>query len=447
MQYLCSMNPLDRLTQTALHQLNIPQLNAMQDAAIAAVASGKDVILLSPTGSGKTLAYLLPLLARLQPDVKQVQALVLVPSRELALQIEAVFKQMQTGLKVNCCYGGHPIQTEINNLKEPPALLIATPGRMIDHLDRETVDLAQVHTVVLDEFDKSLEFGFQAQMEYALRSIPHLKQRILTSATDLLLIPAFVGIQSPTRLDFLSERGTVEKLLVKKVVSPDADKLETLLQLICQLGPQAMLVFLNHREAVERVSEFLAAKGVLHEFFHGGLDQNQRERTLIKFRNGSTRILVTTDLAARGLDIPEIAAVIHYHLPNNEDSFTHRNGRTARMFAEGAAYVIVGPGEQWPSFIDPQAPIETLVTGLPIPSQPEWATLYISKGKKAKINKIDIVGFLSKKGGLEKDDLGLIMVKDDCAYAAVRIDKVQGVLRATKDEKLKGVKVIVQVAR
>ncbi|HEX2898810.1 MAG TPA: DEAD/DEAH box helicase [Bacteroidia bacterium] len=431
----------------ALRQLNIELLNPMQEAAIAAIDAGTDLVLLSPTGSGKTLAYLLPLLPRLQPGHSCVQALVLVPSRELALQIEDVFKKMQTGFKVNCCYGGHNIQTEINNLSEPPALLIGTPGRVIDHIDRGTLGLDQVHTVVLDEFDKSLEFGFQPQMEYAIAKMPALKQRILTSATDLAQVPGFVGLNAPQRLNFLSERGTVEKLEIRKVVSPEADKLETLLQLICKLGEQAMLVFLNHRDAVERVSQFLDEQGVLHDYFHGGLDQNMRERTLTKFRNGSCRILVTTDLAARGLDIPEIAAVVHYHLPLTEDAFTHRNGRTARMHAEGAAYVIVGPGEKWPAYIDQDVPTEELPANVQLPQQPAWATLYISKGKKAKINKIDIVGFLSKKGGLSQEDLGLIMVKDECAYVAVKRDKIQEVIRQTKTEKLKGIKVLIEVAK
>lgn len=441
------MNFLDPKAAQALDNLNILQLNAMQEAAITALQQRQDLILLSPTGSGKTLAFLLPLLARLQGGQARVQALVLVPSRELALQIEDVFKKMQTGLKVNCCYGGHNIQTEINNLSEPPALLIGTPGRVIDHLDRGTLDLDHVETVVLDEFDKSLEFGFQAQMEYAIRKMPALQQRILTSATDLAQIPEFVGLHTPQRLDFLAERDAVEKLEVRKVISPEADKLETLLRLICKLGEQAMLVFLNHRDAVERVSQYLDEQGVLHDYFHGGLDQNMRERTLTKFRNGSSRILVTTDLAARGLDIPEIAAVVHYHLPINEDAFTHRNGRTARMHAEGAAYIILGPGEKLPYYVAADLPTERLPETIQLPQQPAWSTLYISKGKKAKINKIDIVGFLSKKGGLEKEDLGLIVVKDECAYAAIRRDKIQDVIRLTKNEKLKGIKVILELAR
>lgn len=433
--------------EAALQHLQITELNAMQKAAIAAFELGKDLILLSPTGSGKTLAFLLPLLGRLEAGNKMVQAVVLVPSRELALQIESVFKKMQTGFKVNCCYGGHNIQTEINNLSEPPALLIGTPGRVIDLIDRGTLNVSQVKTIILDEFDKSLEFGFQPQMEYAIGKMPALKQRMLTSATDLEEIPEFVNLRTPLRLNYLHHRATVEKLRIRRVYSPEADKLKTLLQLISRIGDKAMLIFLNHREAVERVSQHLTQQGLLHDYFHGGLDQDIRERTLIKFRNGSTRILVTTDLAARGLDIPEIEAVIHYHLPLNEDAFTHRNGRTARMHAEGAAYVITSPLEEWPMYMDSANTEAEFPEELNLPGEPQWATLYISKGKKDKINKVDIVGFLSKKGGLAKDELGLIVVKDECAYAAVKRDKLEEVLRLTRNEKLKGIKVLMELAR
>ena len=431
-----------------LESLQISTLNDMQLAAIAAIPQGKDVLLLSPTGSGKTIAFLLPILERLDPQNPNIQALVIAPSRELSLQIEAVFKKMQTGFKVNCCYGGHNIQTEINNLSEPPALLIGTPGRIIDHIDRGSLDLSEVQTLVLDEFDKSLEMGFQKQMAYALSKIPHLKQRILTSATELQEIPEFVQIvEAPIRLDFLENRASIEKLQIKKVSSPVPDKLDTLLQLICHLGEQAMLIFLNHRDAVERVSEFLAAKGVLHDMFHGGLDQNLRESTLTKFRNGSTRILIATDLAARGLDIPEIEAVIHYHLPSKEDAFTHRNGRTARMHGTGSAFVILGPNEELPKYLNENLPEEKLDKNAPFPPQPAWATLYISKGKKNKINKIDVVGFLSKQGGLERDDLGLIVVKDECVYAAVKRTKMDDLIQKTSGLKIKGQKAIIEIAR
>lgn len=430
-----------------LSALGIAELNPMQHAAISTLNAGHDLVLLSPTGSGKTLAYLLPLVERLDAGKKEVQALILVPSRELALQIEVVFRKLNSGLKVNCCYGGHPIQTEINNLSVPPALLIGTPGRVIDHIDRGTLDLSGAITVVLDEYDKCLEMGFVPQMEYALGKMPGLQHRVLTSATGLEEVPEFVGMREPVMLDYLLDLDTAARLEVMVVHCPETDKLDTLMRLICTLGDQAMLVFLNHREAVERVSAFLDANRVEHEHFHGGLDQRLRERTLVKFRNGSSRILVATDLAARGLDIPEIAAVVHYHLPLTEDAYIHRNGRTARMHAEGAAYILLGPEERWPDFMDDHLPEFHVSPRAPLPTPTPWVTLYISKGKKAKVNKVDIVGFLCQQGGLPKEEIGQIAVQDDCAYVAVRRDRARAVLREVRGLKIKGQTIIVDIAR
>lgn len=444
--YGCRVNALPTNTSERLRALGIETLNPMQEAALAAIATRRDVVLLSPTGSGKTLAFLLPLVAQLDTQPGHVQALVLVPARELALQIEDVFKRLQTGLKVNCCYGGHDIRTERQNLSQPPALLIGTPGRILDHLQRAHVDLSRVRTLVLDEFDKSLEFGFHESMAAIAGELPALEQRILTSATDSVELPEFVGLRAPLRLDFVGAAATAPRLRVAQVVSPDADKLATLHKLVCKLGTASTLVFLNHREAALRVSSFLGARGVVTAAFHGGLDQDVRERTLAKFRNGSSRILVTTDLASRGLDIPEIEAVVHYHLPNSPEAFTHRNGRTARMHASGAAYVLVGPGESLPEFVARDLPIETLPARDVLPPPPEWVTLWFGKGKKDKVNKVDIVGFLSQKGRLAKDELGLIEVKDFHAFAAVKRARVDGVLKLVRDERLKGQRVKIERA-
>jgi len=253
-------------------------------------------------------------------------------------------------------------------------------------------------------------------------------------------------LRAPVRLDFVAKHDTAPRLRLAKVLAPDPDKLATLFKLVCKLGTPPTLVFLNHREAVERVSEFLASRGVVNAAFHGGLDQDVRERTLAKFRNGSSRILVTTDLASRGLDIPEIEAVVHYHLPSTPEAFTHRNGRTARMHASGAAYVLVGPGEQLPEFVARDIAIERLPERDVLPPPPEWVTLWFGKGKKDKINKVDIVGFLAQKGRLAKDELGLIEIKDFHAFAAVKRARVDGMLRLIRDERLKGQRVKIERA-
>lgn len=431
-----------------LAKLNIRSLNDMQLKTAETIREHDHLILLSATGSGKTLAFLLPLLASLDPDEKLCQALILVPSRELALQIDSVLKQMQTGYKVTSCYGGHKREIEENNLVQPPAIIIGTAGRMADHIRRNNVDLRKIHFLVLDEFDKSLELGFLEEMEFIISSLPSVKKRMLTSATFTEEIPAFVQMNNPVTLNFLPDQPLdTEVLRINTVLSPDRDKLDTLLQMVCYTGNTSTIIFCNHRDAVERVSHFLADQGIINVFYHGGMEQHDREVALCKFRNTSSDVLVTTDLASRGLDIANIRNIIHYHLPNDEAAFTHRNGRTARMNSTGNVYVIHSSEEKLPEYITENAVVFEIPERLSIPEKPKWSTLFIAAGKKDKVNKIDIVGFLSQKGNLKKDEIGLIEVKDFTAFAAVRKSKIGNVVELVKNEKIKGKKVKIAVAK
>jgi len=433
--------------EDVLKRLQITSLNAMQLASLEESKKANDLVLLSPTGSGKTLAFLLPLLASLSTEATGVQALILSPSRELALQIEQVFKSMGTGFKVNACYGGHPFKTEKNNFTQAPAVLVGTPGRLADHLRRNSFDPSTISFLVMDEFDKALEFGFEKDMTFIIAQCSGLKKRMLTSATKPLEIPAFSGIQSPIELNYLTVTKALEGLALKSARAEGHDKLYTLFKLICKIGDGVSLVFCNHRDAVDRISELLHEQGVVHDVFHGGLEQENRERALIKFRNGSHRLLITTDLASRGLDIPEIEHVIHYQLPLTEDSFIHRNGRTARMHAEGTAYLVMAKDEELPKYIHQKISEEPLSDKLPLPEMPLWETLYIGGGKKDKINKVDIVGLLLQKGGLAKDDLGLIEVQDKASFVAIKRDKINSVLSAIRNEKIKKQKLRMAVSR
>lgn len=429
-----------------LERLKIEQLNEMQLASIEANKQKNDVILLSSTGSGKTLAFLLPVLQKLDKANNKTQALVVVPSRELALQIEQVFKKMTTGFKVTCCYGGHKREIEENNLLQAPALIIGTPGRLGDHIRRANIQTDGIETLVLDEFDKSLELGFQEEMAFVVESLKNLKKRILTSATEATDIPDFIQLAEPVRLNFLT--GEKEPALEVKVVNSDEkDKSETLFRLVCYLGNRSTIIFCNHREAVERTSALLADKGIINVFYHGALEQQERESALAKFRNGTSNILVTTDLASRGLDIPNIRYIVHYHLPATEEVFTHRNGRTARMDASGTAILIIGPEENIPGYVAAGIDEIELPETNELPEKPKWSTLFIAAGKKDKVNKIDIVGFLTNKGQLKKEDIGLIEVKDFFSFVAVRKLKVSQTLQHIKNEKIKNKKVKIDVAK
>ena len=433
----------------ALENLKIEVLNPMQEASIETWRKGKDLILLSPTGSGKTLAYLLPLLENLNPEVKGVQAVVLVPSRELALQIDQVFKNMNTPFKAMSCYGGRPAMEEHRTMKGiQPSVIIGTPGRMNDHLSKQNFDASTVRTLVIDEFDKCLEFGFQEEMATVIGQLPKLERRFLLSATDSDEIPQFTGMNRTIKLSFLNEEEPIsERIHIYKVLSPVKDKLETLYKLLCTLGNQSTLVFCNHRESVDRVGKYLQSQKLPCGVFHGGMEQEDRERSLYKFRNGSCHVLISTDLAARGLDIPDIDNIVHYHMPIQEDGYIHRNGRTARWEAEGNSYIILHGEETLPAYVGEEPETFLLPEVTPKPSQPEFVTLYIGKGKKDKINKIDIVGFLSKKGQLNREEVGRIDVKDHYSFAAISRKKARQTLALIRNEKIKGVKTIIEEAK
>ena len=433
------------MIEKVLKNLKIASLNEMQRVAINS-ASNTDTVILSPTGSGKTIAFLIPVLSRLDDAKTGIQAMILVPSRELALQIEQVFKAMGTGFKVNCFYGGHPVKTERNNLIEAPAVLIGTPGRIAYHIRHENFNLDAIHTIVLDEFDKALEFGFEEDMAFIISRLKNVGRRILTSATKMTEIPSFTGLGKSTEVNFLSDSNSLPDLVIKSVVSDAADKLEALFSLICKIGNRSTLVFCNHREAVDRISALLWNMGLDHGVFHGGMEQEDREKALLKFRNGSYRFLITTDLASRGLDIPEIEFVVHYQLPHNEEAFLHRNGRTARMHSSGTAYVILTEDEK-PSFLKDKTVIEVLPEKDIVPENTSWATLYLGAGRKDKINKIDIVGLLMKKGKLEKDELGLIEVQDYASYAGVSRNKIANIVKLLKNEKIKNKKIKIEISR
>lgn len=436
-------------TEKILRSMGISQLNEMQQAVLDADLTNHDLVLLSPTGSGKTLAYLLPLLNMLKPGVNGVQAVVLVPSRELAAQTEQVFKQMGTDFSVMSCYGGRPAMDEhrvMNALH--PSLIIGTPGRMNDHLEKCNFDAETVRLLVIDEFDKCLELGFQDEMSAVIAKLPSLKRRFLLSATDAEEIPRFTGLGRVSKLNFLTPGDTLSgRLGLCKVMSPIKDKLETLYKLLCHIGNEQTLVFCNYRESAERIEKYLAGQKVCCEVFHGGMEQDDRERALYKFRNGSCPVLVSTDLAARGLDIPEIRHVVHYHLPVSEDGFIHRNGRTARWDAEGKAYIILHSEEKLPDYLPEEMEEFVMPEETPRPPQPAFVTIYFGKGKKDKLNKVDIVGFLFKKGGLSQGDVGRVDVKDHYAYAAVAREKYRQALQLMQGEKIKGIKTIIERAR
>lgn len=429
-----------------LPNLGFTAFNSMQTSIFEASEKHQSIVLLSPTGSGKTVGFLLPLTEGLSENIQGIQALIIAPSRELAIQIEQVFKSIKSGFKITCCYGGHNTRIEKNSLLEPPAVLIGTPGRLAYHIEHGNVDPSRIHTLVLDEFDKALEFGFQNDMGFIISELKSVKKKLLTSATAMDEIPGFAGMAKPHTISFLEDTAK-NTLTLKKVMAEGEDKLDALFRLLCTFGNAATLVFCNHRDAVERISDLLHDLHLKHDIFHGGMLQEDRERALIKFRNGSHHVLITTDLAARGLDIDEIQHVVHYQLPTTEDAFIHRNGRTARMHADGSAYLLLAENDYVPTFVKEDPELVVLPSKVDLPELPAWTTIFINKGKKDKVNKIDIVGLMFKKGKLDKDELGRIDVLDHSSFVAVKSKKAKHVVQLLKDERIKNKKAMIVVAR
>ena len=438
-------------TTEILNKLGITQLNEMQEQTISAIANGSnDVVVLSPTGTGKTLAYLLPLVDRMLSngiqDTSKLSLVVVVPTRELALQSLQVFKSMGTSLRAMALYGGRPTMDEHIKLRAVmPHVVFATPGRLNDHIAKDNISVADIQTLVIDEFDKCLEMGFQNEMNVLLGSLVELKQRILLSATHSEGIPYFVRMSHTKTVDFRQEeQQTSSRLDIYKVESQTKDKLPTLSSLLLSFGQQSTVVFLNHRDAVERTAQYLMQQGFVVSLMHGGLEQRQREDALYKFANGSATVLVATDLASRGLDIPDIKNIVHYHLPETSSNYIHRVGRTARWNSTGRSFFLLNPEEDIPEYVEGEVkdyiPAETNTT----PPQPKMVTLYIGKGKKDKLSKGDIVGFLCKIGGLQSSEIGIITVKERYTYVAISLQRLRQVLVKTKGQKIKGMKTIVE---
>lgn len=430
-----SQNSMKKIISNGLQSAGFDQLLTIQEESISEFSKGSDVVLLSKTGSGKTLAFLLSVLDQLDPkNDANIQAIILSPTRELCLQIEKVFKSLKTGLKVTTCYGGHPMRIEKNSLSETPTIIIATPGRLADHIRRENLRLADTEFLVVDEFDKCLEFGFADDINTVYSEFQHLKQHFFTSATRIESFPSFIQFKNCVTIDHIKDDNALN--LIEYGVHSEGNLHSTLELLINSFEQERNMIFVNYREVCDDLLDHLTECGIVCAVYHGGLDQETRERELIKFSNGSANTIVCTDLGSRGLDIPDVKHIVHFQYPSSLEAFTHRKGRTSRLDGSGFSYLFTSEDRQLPEYIMPP---KQQYTFKPRASQlPEFDTIYISGGKKEKIGKIDIVGFFSKIGKLEPKEIGMIDVKDHLSYVAIKRSKVEQVLRNIKGERLKG---------
>lgn len=435
---------IEELLKRVMSIPGVEELNDMQREM--SVDTNSRVMLTAPTGSGKTIAFAIRLLRSIDSNVVGLQGIVLAPTRELVLQIAGVMKQMSGGLRTVAVYGGHDMRDEINELTVEPTLIVATPGRLVDHINRRTVDVSSARNLVLDEFDKCLQFGFQEDMGKIVRRLRKLKLTVLTSATSGTEWPDYAGEKSAyRRYDYEGGAGVVsvapELVTVK---SPSRDKLDTLVGLLRGMENGKVIVFVNHRESAERVFERLMREGVPSVLYHGALDQQQRRMAVERLANGSAPVMVSTDLASRGLDIPSIESVVHYHQPIDRETWTHRNGRTARQGARGTVYAILSEGEKLPEGEIADKELQE-ITPSDSPIVATMVTLYINAGKKEKISKGDVAGYVMQKGGLTREEVGRIMVDDHYSLVAVVAEKARSVVSKLSPHKLKNTRVRVSV--
>ena len=422
----------------------------MQNDVLEAWSGHNEIILYSPTGSGKTLAFTTPLVLALSAGIAvNPQAVVITPSRELAQQVGETMRTLAQGFKTTCVYGGHRVEDERLSLNPAPVILVGTPGRILDHMNRGHIVLDRVRFLVVDEFDKCLELGFEEEMKKVVESMRFLEKRMFTSATQINSWPSFISLKHPFVLNRLVEgnKELSQRMSVLMAACNEDGRPDALCRLLLSLpATQRTVVFVNFRESVEPLSRFLNSHGISVEGYHGEMQQFDREKAVAQFNNGSIRVLVATDLAARGLDFENVTHIIHYHMPVSADAFIHRNGRTARTDKSGEVIVMKCDNENLTQFIHPNGTFK-IPDNPPLSRlDPDMVTLYFKAGKKEKISKADIVGFIVNNSHLVASQVGQIVLRDHYTLVAIPRNEAQKTLHRLQSCRIKGKKVPISIA-
>lgn len=367
----------------AVAEMGFEEASPIQAQAIPAQLEGRDMVGQAQTGTGKTAAFGIPLLQKINPENKHLQAVVLLPTRELAIQVADEIRRLAKfmhGIKVLPIYGGQDIVRQIRSLKDGTQVVIGTPGRVMDHMRRRTIRVDQVHTVVLDEADEMLNMGFLEDMETILSQLPKERQTVMFSAT---MPPAIAEIAKKFQTDPIMVRVVKKELTVPKVeqyyyeVKPK-NKVEVLCRLMDLYSPKLSVVFCNTKKGVDELVQSLQGRGYFAEGLHGDLKQEQRDRVMNSFRNGRTDILVATDVAARGIDVDDVEAVFNYDIPQDDEYYVHRIGRTGRAGREGKAFSLV-VGKEVYKLRDIQRYCRTKIVPQAIPSLDDITDIKVEK--------------------------------------------------------------------
>ena len=431
-----------------LEQVNFTNMTKIQQESIPLIFDGSDILAQSKTGSGKTLAFGLPAIVRTNTNSYKPQTIIITPTRELAEQIAIELRRLATykpNLKIVTLYGGVPLRSQADSLAKGAHILIGTPGRIQDHLAKETLTLESIKTLVLDEADRMLDMGFYDEIVKIGSNMPRAKQTLLFSATFPQKIETLAKalLKNPVtiKVDSVQEETKIEELIYES-----EDKFKTLTTLIGSYKPMSLLIFCNTKAEVILLTDRLASRGHSVIDIHGDLDQRDRNESVVAFSNGSKRIMVATDVASRGLDIKDIELIVNYDLPFDAEVYTHRIGRTGRADATGRAISIFGTKDsQKCSYVlekAKKAELKDLRVDAKFKMVSDYDTLCLNGGKKTKLRAGDIIGTFCKEIGIENSTIGKINITDTKSYIALHHTVVDRVLKALKNVKIKKKKYI-----
>ena len=442
--------------QKVVAELGYSQLTPIQAAGIPPLLDGKDLIGQSRTGSGKTAAFSIPILEKIDTTKKEIQALVLSPTRELCLQVAREIRKLgryQKDLQVLTLFGGHPVYLDLKPLKHgAPHIIVGTPGRLLDHIERKSIDLSTAKVVVLDEADRMLDMGFRDTIEAILKNTTAERQTALFSATFPVTIEGLSKkyMRSPIRVTIETSESDIEQICY--MVRPE-EKTNALVTFLKNRALESTLVFCNLKVVVDEIHQALRKAGYSADKLHGDLEQREREQVMAKFRNSSIRILVATDVAARGIDVAGLDAVINFDMPSDPAHYVHRIGRTGRAGKKGLAISFVTDKESFKltrikEETQYDIPVERGVSLKKVSATTEISaktmdTLSISGGRKEKLRAGDILGALTGDAGIGGDDVGKIEILDHVSYVAIARSSSKEALARLKDGKIKGRKFLV----
>jgi ATP-independent RNA helicase DbpA len=443
-------------------ELGFDRMTPIQSAAIPPLLEGRDLIGQSQTGSGKTAAFALPILNSIHLRDLGLQALILCPTRELATQVVGEIRKLGRkleGLQILALVGGVPGREQAQALENGIHIAVGTPGRVLDLIDRGQMDFSPLRTLILDEADKMLELGFETELKAILKSLPQKRQTALFSATfpDSIQALSRSYQQNPVSVKIEDDAGTKPQIEQWVYEAEPEDKIHTLLRILQQHPSSSTVIFCNMKNSVHEIAAYLADQKVDSSALHGDLEQRERDRVMTMFRNGSSRILVATDIAARGLDIENLELVVNFDLPQQPETFVHRIGRTGRAGKKGVSVSLASPREGMRLF-----EIEKL-TGTKFGRQAlgfknqhglnkelrtaTMQTLAISAGRKDKLRPGDILGALTKDAGFAAADIGKIEIQDKSSFVAVSSKIAEEAFQKLRDGRIKGKKYPVKLVQ